>query len=66
MKHLWGVDRLLKNADFLKSGTDKDITTVLCSETAIAEKNLLKKDHKSSKNNKKITCLQRLCKYLCC
>ena len=39
MKHLWGVDTLLKNADFVKSGTHKNITTALYSETAIAEKN---------------------------
>ena len=39
MQHLWSVDRLLKNANFLKSGTGKNIATVLYSETAIVEKN---------------------------
>ena len=33
MKHVWSTDRLLKNANILNSGTGKNPTTALYSET---------------------------------
>ena len=43
MKHIWIIDRLLKNSNILKSGTGKILTTALYSETTKPETFLTKK-----------------------
>ena len=43
MKHVWRIDRLLKNANVLKSGAGKNPTTALYSETTKLKFFLMKK-----------------------
>ena len=64
-KHAWSSDRLLENDNVLKTGTGKNPTTALYIGATSPENVFnLKKTIKSCENNKMITCLERLCKYL--
>ena len=59
MKHAWRIDRLLKNANILKSGIGQNPTTALYNETTQTESFFDKeKTFKNAKITKRtITCL---------
>ena len=57
MKHVWNIERLVKNANVLESGTGKNPTSALYSKTTKPESFNVKKTIKICKNNKMITCL---------